>query len=179
MRAVMPLVLALAASAFASDGVRTEAGGLVFSIPDRWERVRAASPLRAAQFRIPRERGDKDDGELILFLHGETKGGGAADNVERWYSQFTQPDGRPSKDAAVVSTRTVNGLDVKVIDVSGTFRPQMGPMEHRARPAYRLLGAVVEGEGGPWFLRAVGPAKTMAAARDGFDALVNSVAVRR
>lgn len=181
MRVALPLLVAIAvAGAFVSDGACSdEVAGLRFSLPRGWSRVPAGSAILDAQFRIPRARHDKEDGELALFRFGEAKGGGVSDNVARWYSQFTQPDGRSSEDVALVSTRTVHGLNVKVIDLSGTYRQQMGPMEHPAKPGYRLFGAVVEGQGGPWFWRAVGPAKTMADAKTGFDALIDSLDVAR
>ena len=176
MRRTVLVLLGLVLPALAAETMH-EAAGLGFSVPKGWQQVRTASPIRAAQFRIPRARGDAEDGELILFRLEETKG--PFDVVERWYAQFTQPDGRPSKDAATVSTRTVNGLTVKTIDLSGAYRAQMGPMEHPSRPGYRLLGAVVEGDGGPWYWRAVGPAATIAKAKEGFDALVDSLQVQR
>jgi hypothetical protein len=178
-RSTVLFLAALAPPALAAETVRDEAVGLRFSVPKAWQRVERTSEVRAAQFRIPRAGKDSEDGELILFRFGTAKGGDVEDNVERWYAQFTQPDGRPSRDAAVVTTRTVGGLKVTVIDLSGTYMPQMGPMERAAKPGYRLLGAVVEGEGGPWFWRAVGPAATMARAKPGFEALVDSLEARR
>jgi len=174
MRLVVAVVLAVALPAFASE----EAAGLRFSVPKGWQRERPPSPLAAAQLRIPRARGDDADGEVILFRFGDAEGGGLSDNVERWYSQFKQPDGRPSKEVAVVTTRTINGLTVKTIDLSGTYRAQMGPMDNPSKPRYRLFGAVVEGNGGPWFWRAVGPAKTMEKAKEGFVTLIDSLEAR-
>jgi hypothetical protein len=43
------------------------------------------------------------------------------------------------------------------------------------QPDSRLLGAVVEGEGGPWFFKLVGPAATVEAARDEFFTLLRTV----
>ena len=40
---------------------------------------------------------------------------------------------------------------------------------------YRLLGAVVEGDGGPWLFVAIGPTATVGAARADFDALLLSL----
>lgn len=156
MRAALAVLVCCALPAFAREAERTEAAGLRFLLPKSWERVQPTSPVRTMESRIPRARGDKEDGELILFQFGTATGGGVSDNVERWYAQFTQPDGRPSREAAIVSTRMVHGPSVKLIDLSGTFRPQLGPMEHSSKPGYRLLGAVVEGEGGPWFWRGAG-----------------------
>jgi hypothetical protein len=179
MRTAVPVLVALAIGALVSDGACSEVAGLRFSLPRGWDRVPAGSAILEAQYRIPRARHDKEDGELVLFQYGEAKGGGPSDNVARWYSQVSQPDGRSSEDVAVVSTRTIRGLDVKVIDLSGTYRQQMGPMEHPAKPGYRLFGAVVEGQGSRWFWRAVGPAKTMADAKKGFDELIESLDVAR
>jgi hypothetical protein len=53
-------------------------------------------------------------------------------------------------------------------------------MDHAAKPGWRLLGAVVEDDGGgPWYLRAVGPAATMEKAKAGFDSLVGTLEVHR
>jgi hypothetical protein len=171
MRLVVAVALAVALPAFASE----EAAGLRFSVPKGWQRGQPSSPLAIVQLRIPRARGDDAGGEVVLFRFGDAKGGGLSDNVERWYSQFKQPDGRPSKEVAVVTTRTVHGLTVKTIDLSGTYRAQMGPMDNPSKPGYRLLGAVVEGHGDPWCWRAVGPAKTMEKAKEGFDKLIDSL----
>jgi len=79
-----------------------------------------------------------------------------------------------------VSRRNVNGLTVEVIDLAGTYHPAMGPMEHTAKPSWRLLGAVVEdGDRGPWYWRAVGPAETMEKAKAGSDMLIGTLEVGR
>ena len=59
----------------------------------------------------------------MLFFFGPGQGGSAEQNVERWTGQFTQPDDKPSKDAAVVTIRTVNGLKQTSVDVAGTYKP--------------------------------------------------------
>jgi hypothetical protein len=170
-------VLLAAAPALAADTVRTEAVGLRLSVPKAWTRVPAASDVRAAQWKLP---GDgAEDGELVLFFFGKGKGGGTQENLDRWFGQFTQPDGRPSRDAAVTTIRTVNGLRVTSVDVAGTYRgmPMGGAAE--PKPDSRMLAAVIEGEDGPWFFKAVGPRATIARAKDGFDALLASVEAHR
>src|SRR5215470_9604937 len=94
MRPAVVLVLALAAGALASDDGRMEVAGLRFAVPSGWERVQPTSPMRAAQFRIPRAGRKQEDGELLLFGYSPRKGGSASDLAERWYAQFTQPDGK-------------------------------------------------------------------------------------
>ena len=175
------LAVAFASAAWGAEMARTEAAGLRFAVPKTWTRVPAPSDMRAAQYKLPRAGSDAEDAELTLFFFGEGKGGGAEQNLERWYGQFTEPDGRPSRDAAVVTKRTVNGLRLTAVDLAGTYvgSPMGGPPSAGAKPGYRLLAAVVEGDGGPWFFKVVGSAATVAQAKDGFDALLLSLEPHR
>jgi len=180
MRGTLALLLVLVAGGWPAAAdvkpVRSEASGLRFAVPGDWARVPAPSDMRAAQFRVPHAAGDAEDAELVLFFFGAGQGGSAEQNVERWTGQFTQPGGKPSKDAAVVTIRTVNGLKQTSVDVSGTYKPApMGGAGGAEKPGWRLLAAVVEGPGGPWFWRLTGPDATIAAAKPQFDALMASL----
>ncbi|HLY37419.1 MAG TPA: hypothetical protein VKU61_05245, partial [Candidatus Binatia bacterium] len=150
MRAKMFLLLLLVVTATgvgAADTVRTEAVGLRFTVPAGWTRVPAASDVRAAQWRIPQPASsDSQEGDLVLFFFGKGKGGTAQENLDRWYAQVTEPDGRPSRDAGVVTIRTVNGLRVTSLDLPGTYRPiPAGGGGAEPRPGFRLLAAIIEG----------------------------------
>jgi hypothetical protein len=155
---------------------RSESAGLRYTTPAEWSRVPAPSDMRAAQFRVPHAVADAEDGELVLFFFGAGQGGSAEQNVDRWTGQFTQPDGKPSKDAAVVTIRTVNDLKQTSLDVAGAYKPApMGGAGGAEKPGWRLLAAVVEGPGGPWFWRLTGPQATVAAVKPQFDALLASL----
>jgi hypothetical protein len=181
MRRTLSLALAVVAvvapvASAETQTVRTEAAGLRFRVPGDWTRVPAPSDMRAAQFRVPRAGSDAEDGELVLFFFGKGQGGSAEQNVDRWTGQFSQPDGKPSKDAAVVTIRTVNGLKQTSVDVGGTYKPApMGGAGGPEKSGWRLLAAVVEGDGGPWFWRLTGPDATVAAAKPQFEALLASL----
>lgn len=177
MRILLAILLSsVTAVAHAGDMLKTQAAGLRFQHPSSWTRVPAPSDMRAAQFRVPRTEGDADDGEFVLFFFGKGQGGGTQENIDRWRGQMGAADGAPSKDAGVVTIKTIRGLKVTALDVSGTYKG-MGPAggAAAAKSGYRLLAAVVEGDPGPWFFRLVGPAATVAAAKPGFDALLESV----
>jgi hypothetical protein len=62
------------------------------------------------------------------------------------------------------------------IDAPGAYSGMGGPMmaSPKTVPGYRLLGAIVEGPGGNVFVKFAGPAKTVAANRQKFDALLAS-----
>jgi len=51
----------------------------------------------------------------------------------------------------------------------------MGTGPTTEKPGSRLLGAVVEGPGGPWFFKAAGPDATLSAEKDNFLKLLHSV----
>jgi hypothetical protein len=177
----LALSLAMAAPAGAGETSRTESAGLRYVVSRAWTRVPAPSDVRAAQYTIPRSGGDTEDGELILFFFGPSKGGSADENLTRWHGQFTQPDGRPSRDAGEVRIKTVRGLRLTALDLAGTYvGGQMpGGQKTPPKPGYRMLAAIIEGEGGPWFFKAVGPAATIAQAKGEFDRMLDSVDVHR
>ena len=88
-----------------------------------------------------------------------------------------QSDGRPSKDAARRTERTVNGLPVTMLDISGTYVAEMRPgsAERHNNPNFSMRAAVVTTPKGPYFIKAVGPAKTMARWSATIDKFVESV----
>lgn len=174
--AVSCIVLPALASAAT---VTKEDAGLRYRVPTAWVRVPAPSDMRAAQYRVP--GADGADAELVLFFFGRGQGGSADANLERWYTQFTQPDGRTSRDVAIITIRTVHDLKVTALDLSGTYSatPMRAGDPAAAAPNTRMLAAVVEGDGGPWFFRAVGPAATVGAAKEAFDAMLLSLEPHR
>ena len=102
-------------------------------------------------------------------------------NIERWLAQMQQPDGRPSKPLATRESRTVNGLSVSLVDVSGTYVAETAPgsAERHNSPNFRLRAGVVQTPGGPYFIKLTGPAKTVAAQSQAFDRFVASLAYAR
>ena len=108
--------------------------------------------------------GDDAPAEVVNFYFGEGSGGGVEANLARWFGQFQQPDGSSTRDRAIITERTVNGLELTVADMRGKFvapgRP--GAPQRNNRPGYRMIGAVAEGGTGPWYIRVLGPEATMA-----------------
>jgi hypothetical protein len=172
-------VLAVGAIALAGETIRTEAAGLRFSLPRTWTRVPTVAETRAAQYRLPSAPGDAAETDFAVFFRGEGQGGGAVENLERWYTRFAQRDGRSSRDAAIVTTRTVGDLRVTAIDLSGTWVGSATQPTGAGVSGYRMLGAVVEGKGGPWILEILGPAATVDQAKADFEALLSSLEAHR
>lgn len=143
-------------------------GPVKWTPPSRWE-AKPASGMRAATYIIPPATGDSDGGECAVF---ENLGGSVQANVDRWIGQFEKTDGAPNQ-----KSETISGLTVTTVDVSGTFKgggPMMGNTSG-PKSGYRLLGAIVEGPEGNVFFKLTGPAKTIAAAQDEFQAMLKSL----
>ena len=166
MRLLSVLTLLLATGALRSES----AGGLQWTAPAGWK-SQAQRPMRAATYAVPAAAGDKEDGECAVFYFGPGQGGGVDDNIKRWVSQF-ETSAKPA-----TGKKTITGLAVTTIDLSGTYLASAGPMSpaKTSKPGYRLLGAIVEGPQGGVFFKFTGPAKTVAAGQAGFDKMLGSV----
>jgi len=142
---------------------------LQFQAPADWAAETPASSMRRAQYRLPRVGGDPEDAELVVFFF-QGEGGSVEANIERWIAQFARPDGGPPSDAARTERRQVNGIPVTIVEVSGTYMASSGPMlsEVQAKPQFRMLAAVAEAAGGPWFFKLTGPQKTIARWEESF-----------
>jgi hypothetical protein len=151
-------------------------GSLAFTAPAAWRSRPASSSMRVAEFVVPRVQADTEDGELIVYYFG-TGAGTVEANVDRWIGQIQQPDGSDTKAKAARTTRVVNGLNVTMVDASGTYTAEMRPgaTEHFNKPDFRLRAAVVETPRGPYYLKLTGPAKTIAANDAAFAAFVGSL----
>ena len=63
--------------------------------------------------------------------------------------------------------------------LSGTYIAEVRPgaAERHNSPGYRMRTAVIEAPNGPYYVKLVGPAKTVAAWNDSFNAFLGSVTV--
>jgi hypothetical protein len=119
--------------------------------------------MRAAQYKLPKAEGDSEDASLVLYYFGPSQGGPPQANIDRWIAQIQQADGSSSKDKAKTDMMTVNGLKITTVDVIGTYMAEMAPGSGTAHndTNYRLRAAVIETPKGNYFLKLVGPAKTV------------------
>jgi hypothetical protein len=158
-----------------SAALADTAGGIKWTAPTGWKSL-GERPMRAATYVVPAAPGDREDGECAVFYFGPGQGGGVQANIDRWIGQFDQPDGKASKSLAKTQKRTVNGLAVTTIDLTGTYTGAGGPMGPKVtKPGYRLLGGIVEAPQGAVFFKFTGPAKTVTAQEAAFQKLLGSV----
>ena len=151
--------------------------GIHWTAPARWK-AEAARPMRLATYTLA------PGGECAVYFFGAGRGGSVDANLDRWIGQFLQADGKPSKSAAKIDKRTIHGLPVTTLDVSGAYTGMGGPKgasssgaqsDALAMPNYRMLAAVVEGPQGSVFFKFTGTAKTIAANQAAFDKMLASI----
>lgn len=150
-------------------------GTLSLEAPQGWQRVQPKSGMIETEFSIPAVKGDGGGRMTVMGA-----GGSLQANVDRWYGQFSQPDGSATKDKATTKSLKIAGCSVTMVDVSGTFKDMPGgPFaggKTIERPGYRMLAAIVETSGkGNYFLKFYGPAATVEGQADGFRRMIEGM----
>jgi hypothetical protein len=192
MIVVAALAVGVTAVPASAQAPATEAApeARVFTIADRgfslqapagWQRVQPKSGIVETEFAIPSEGAAADGtpaqpGRMTVMGAGGT----VQANIDRWYGQFTQPDGSETKTKATSKKLDIAGCKVTLVDIPGTYKDSPGgpfaggrPIE---RPDYRMLAAIVETpDRGNHFLKFYGPAKTVTAHADGFRTMVEGM----
>lgn len=180
------MLAATLAACGGARGVLVEIDDLRARTPSTWAEVEPVQPPRIRQFVLP--GGLEDDAELSIFHYGRGYGGDIQTNIERWKSSFEpapgqppgQPSGQPSARSAAenpdtaagtsddfitVNTYRTSSVRMTVVDVRGTYLHRDRPLDVRSEPErrrdHRLIGVVFQSRHGPYFLRLVGPARTV------------------
>jgi len=114
--------------------------------------------------------------DFAVFYFGPGQGGGVDANIQRWLGQVQMAPGyQPVRDTVQEGDLTVHTVEAK-----GALTPS--PMSMQAgseapREGSMLLGAVVEGPGGPWFFKLTGPEKTVEPQKAAFLEMLKNLKV--
>jgi hypothetical protein len=170
------LLLALIAQLCIASVAAAQQSSLKFTVPAGWIEEERTSSMRVAQYKLPRATGDSEDASLVLYYFGPAQGGSTAANIERWVSQMKQAEGSSAKQENLET----NGLKIATVDVAGTYVAETAPGSgtFHNKPAYRLRAAVVETPKGSYFVKLVGPEKTVAQWNDSFLSYLRSFEFR-
>jgi hypothetical protein len=147
-------------------------GELTFKTPDGWTKEQPTSNMRVAQYKLPGEGGG--DASLVVYFFGQGQGGPVEDNFDRWVGQMQK-----TRDQAKTERLTVNNMPVTLLDVSGTFTGDMMSGSTTPQPNYRMRAGVIETPRGNYFVKLVGPEKTVARWDDSFMAFVKSAEFKK
>ena len=179
MRSMRYLLIAWLVAASTLSCVQAEApatfraGSFSFAVPQGWQSVTPASPMRKAELRVPGPEGTGAAGEAIItvFHFGPGQGGSVQDNVDRWFGQF---DGNLDAKGAATAKETIGTIPVTFARARGTFQSGMPggpttPLEGQA-----LLGAILENPGGDVYVKMTGPAPTVDKAEPAFVQMIRT-----
>lgn len=150
------------------------AQALVWSAPASWASQTPSSSMRRAQYRVP---GSAGDAECVVFYFGPGQGGTPMANAERWAGQFARADGQSARTELKTRELDINGVHVLWAEVAGQYGGGMSPSGQAPQPIAdaALLGAIAEGPDANWFFKLTGPAATVEANRQAFEAMIRSL----
>jgi hypothetical protein len=162
-------------AAAAEDATKTiQAEGLTFKAPESWKEIPVRSIMRKAQLQVEPVKGDDFPATLVVYVFPGGAGSVEA-NIERWQKQFVGGDGNPPK----IESKTVKGknTEVTLVETAGHYKPSPipGAPAEPERDNARLLGGIVTTERNGYFLKMVGPDKTMTSIRPAFEELLKSI----
>jgi hypothetical protein len=152
-----------------------DARGLTFEAPKAWKSSPPTSQMRRAQLKVDPIEGDDYPAELIVFAFPGGAGTVEA-NIKRWQNLFKDDQGNPPE----IETRKVKGKNVEVVraETHGEYHPaQFGGRPEPVRKGARLLGAIVMSGDVSYYIRMVGPDKTMKKLASEFDEMLKSIKV--
>jgi hypothetical protein len=156
-----------------ADG-RVALGPFSMVVPAGWTEKPSTSSMRAAQFQVPAP--DGGEAEVIVYYFGETGAGSVQANIDRWLSQFKQPDDKPSSEVAKIEKAQFAGQDASVVSVSGRYvaaaMPGGQPVD---KPDQSLVAAIVPSPKGPYYFRLVGSKAAVAAQEGSFRGALGSL----
>jgi len=151
-----------------------DAKGLTFAAPASWKTIPTSSAMRRVQLTVEPIEGDDYPAELVVFAFPGGAGTVEA-NIERWRKLFKDKDGNPPR----IDSKKVSGKNVEVtrVETSGHYYPAQFPGRPAEpdRPDARLLGAIVMADDASYYVRMVGPNKTMTKLRPVFDELLGTI----
>lgn len=150
---------------------------LTFEATGDWKSITPKSRILEKEIEVPKVGDDEAAGRLTMM----GAGGSIDANIQRWEGQFSQSDGSAAE--AKTKKMTVDGMDVTMVDISGTFSQTMGgPFSGGKKvenPDYRMLAAIIETAGeGNYFVKLVGPAATVNANEAEFEKMIKSAKVK-
>jgi len=152
-----------------------DAGGLKFEAPKSWKSSPPSSQMRVAQLKVDPIEGDDYPAEVVVTVFRPNAGTVDA-NLKRWQGFFKDKEGNQP----TIDSKKVKGKNVEVVraETKGDYTPaQFGPRRDPERKGARFLGAIVLGDGVTYYIRMVGPDKTMTKLRPVFDELLSSIQV--
>jgi hypothetical protein len=158
----------LVAHLTAASSESFKVGSFTFAVPEGWKKVTPPSPMRKAQL----EAGEGTSRAEVTFFHFGGGSGTTADNVARWFSQFS--GGEADRKTENVE---VNGVKITFVATEGTFSSGMPGGPTMPMPGYALRGAILEdAKEGDVYVKMTGPKAVVETATAAFKKMVTEAA---
>ena len=144
-------------------------------VPEGWQQVVPSGSMRIAEYHMAGARPHDPKATLAVFAG---KMGSVEANIDRWIGQFTQPDGSATISRAKRWQKTVDGMPVVLVDIPGTYAPNMGMGQGAntaPEPNYRMLGAIVNYGPQFFYFKLIGPNETVALWTSSFETFITNI----
>jgi len=155
------------------DQGRVGLGPFSLKVPADWQEKPSVSSMRAAEFQLPASGGQA---EVVVYYFGESGAGSVQANIDRWVSQFTQPDGKPSSEVTKLEQASFAGQQASLVSVSGRYAARAMPGGQAVdKDNQSLLAAIVPSPRGPYYFRLIGDRAAVEAQTPKFRELLGSL----
>jgi hypothetical protein len=146
--------------------------------PAGWQAKPITSSMRAAAFQLPAKPGA--EAELVVYYFGPNGAGSIDDNLDRWFGQFTQPDGKKSRDVAKIEKTKFAGQEATFVSLTGRYSAAAmpGATEMVDKPDQALLAAIIDSPSGPYYFKLLGAKATLDANAAAFRTMLGSLKIR-
>jgi hypothetical protein len=152
---------------------RVGLGPFSLKLPADWQEKPSVSNMRAAEFQLPASGGQA---EVVVYYFGESGAGSVQANIDRWVSQFTQPDGKPSSEVTKIEQASFAGQQASLVSVSGRYAARAMPGGQAVdKDNQSLFAAIVPSPKGPYYFRLIGDRAAVEAQTPKFRELLGSL----
>ncbi len=162
-KAIAAIFLFALAAAPVQAAESFKVGAFDFVAPDGWTRVQPSSPMRNAQLEIAQGPNKAE----VTFFHFGGGSGTAADNVKRWFGQFSG-----NEDQRKTEVVEAGVAKITFASASGTFNSGMPGGPTTPLQNYALLGAILENPAGDVYVKMTGSEAIVKSALEAFRKMV-------
>lgn len=157
------------AAQFSGETTLLTVSSVEFRHPSAWQKSPPANSMQKAALQVAPDSGEGPT--ICVWL--PNIGGDTASNVQRWKGMVTNPDtGSPAE--AAVETRTISGMKVTTVAMSGTYA-SMTSGSSKPLPGQGFRGAIIEAPSGSIFVRMTGPKEQVDAASAAWDQMILAI----
>jgi len=153
---------------------------LAFEAPESWKAKNPRINFIKHELMLPKAEGDEKDARMTLSLSS----GSTQDNINRWKKQFKFPPGANPDKQFSVEKQTVDGYELSLVQIRGTFLEKMGgPFaggKTTSRENYMMKAVIISSKDADartpkCFIKLVGSEKTIKQHTKAYAAMVKSL----